>query len=298
MPSDQRGERRLRTVAKSLELNQGQSRAFIRVIATVRTIRQINFQILMRKVAARELERRKERDEQRVRPLNFPNLFKCKFCQMVAAFTNVCCAPIGLLHLSTHLANHEASCVFPGTILHQVFHSNNAGRQGRLVTEGMDQWITGSLINTTNGASLATIGFREGDGEFDPTGRYYYHVDNNSSGASIQKYDTISNGFVGAGSSGTRGSYYGSRNLVIIADGLRLFWTRVVFDANLASYDMVPGEVYSCSTNGGSHSVPRRLMTAKRGWRFTISRSQPRSRLWNGNEPEPIFRGPRNLRSS
>src|SRR6185369_3150793 len=91
---------------------------------------------------------------------------------------------------------------------------------------------------------------REGDGDFDPTGRYYYHVDNNSSGAAISKFDTITDTFVGVTNNGTRGSYYGSRNLVTSADGSRLFWTRVIFDADLNSYDMVPGEVYSCSSNG------------------------------------------------
>ena len=52
----------------------------------------------------------------------------------------------------------------------------NAGLTGRIVIEGEDQWIYMSLINTTNGATLATGFVREGDGEADPTGRYYYHV--------------------------------------------------------------------------------------------------------------------------
>lgn len=150
----------------------------------------------------------------------------------------------------TYVVDLQTQTLLPSLNLGTDVYKINAGRQGRLVTEGMDQWITGSLINTTNGTSLATVGFREGDGDFDPTGRYYYHVDNNSSGAAISKLDTIADSFVGVASSGTRGSYYGSRNLVISLDGSRLFWTTVVFDANLVSYDMLPGEVYSCSTNG------------------------------------------------
>ncbi|MGN6641892.1 MAG: immunoglobulin domain-containing protein, partial [Verrucomicrobiota bacterium] len=151
---------------------------------------------------------------------------------------------------STYVVDLQTQTLLPSLNLGTDVYKINAGRQGRLVTEGMDQWIYMTLFNTTNGTSLASGMVREGDGDFDPTGRYYYHVDNNSSGAAISKYDTVSNTFAGAGSSGTRGSYYGSRNLVISQDGSRLFWTRVVFDADLNSYDMVPGEVYSCSTNG------------------------------------------------
>ncbi|HEY0549284.1 MAG TPA: hypothetical protein VGF13_06745, partial [Verrucomicrobiae bacterium] len=150
----------------------------------------------------------------------------------------------------TYVVDLQTQTLLPPLNLGTDVFKINAGRQGRLVTEGMDQWIYGTLFNTANGASFASAFFREGDGEFDPTGRYYYHVDNNSSGAAISKYDTLADGFAGVASSGTRGSYYGSRNLVISADGSRVFWTRVVFDANLNSFDMVPGEVYACSTNG------------------------------------------------
>jgi hypothetical protein len=150
----------------------------------------------------------------------------------------------------TYVVDLPTQTLLPSLNLGTDVYKINAGRQGRLVTEGMDQWIYMTLFNTTNGVSLTSGMVREGDGDFDPTGRYYYHVDNNSSGAAISKYDTITDTFVGVASSGNRGSYYGSRNLVISADGSRLFWTRVVFDADLVSYDMVPGEVYSCSTNG------------------------------------------------
>jgi alpha-tubulin suppressor-like RCC1 family protein len=150
----------------------------------------------------------------------------------------------------TYVVDLQTQELLPSLNLGTDVFKINAGRQGRLVAEGMDQWVSMTLFNTTNGASLASGLVREGDGAFDPTGRYYYHVDNNSSGAAISKFDTLTNSFVGLTSNGTRGSYYGSRNLVISADGSRLFWTRVVFDADLVSYDMVPDEVYSCSTNG------------------------------------------------
>lgn len=150
----------------------------------------------------------------------------------------------------TYVVDLQTQTLLPSLNLGTDVYKINAGRQGQVVVEGMDQWVYMTLFNTTNGTSLASGMVREGDGDFDPTGRYYYHVDNNSSGAAISKFDTISNSFVGVAGNGTRGSYYGSRNLVISGDGSRLFWTRVVFDADLNSYDMVPGEVYSCSTNG------------------------------------------------
>lgn len=150
----------------------------------------------------------------------------------------------------TYVVDLQTQTLLPSLNLGTDVYKINAGRQGCLVTEGMDQWIYMTLYNTTNGASLASGMVREGDGNFDPSGRYYYHVDNNISSAAISKYDTISKSFAGVASSGTRGSYYGSRNLVISQDGTRVFWTRVVFDADLVSCDMVPGEVYSCSTNG------------------------------------------------
>lgn len=151
----------------------------------------------------------------------------------------------------TYVVDLETQTLLPSLNLATDVYKINAGRQGRLVTEGEDQWITGRLISTTNGAVLANISYREGDGDFEPSGRYYYHVDNNISSAGLIKYDTMADSFTAvAGNDGTRGSYYGSRNLIISQDGTRLFWTRVVFDADLVDYDMVPDEVYGCSTNG------------------------------------------------
>ncbi len=125
----------------------------------------------------------------------------------------------------------------------------NAGLAGRIVVEQEDQWIYMSLINTANGATVATGFVREGDGEADPTGRYYYHVGNNSSGEGITKYDTGNNSFVSVASAGKHNGY-GSRNLVMSLDGSRLFWTAAMYDANLYDYGVIGPEIYSCSVNG------------------------------------------------
>jgi len=125
----------------------------------------------------------------------------------------------------------------------------NAGLTGQIVIEGEDQWITISLINSTSGATIATAFVREGDGETDPSGRYYYHVDNNSSGGGITKYDIGNNSFVSVASAGKHNGY-GSRNLVMSGDGSRLFWTAAMYDANLVDMDVIGPEIYACSTNG------------------------------------------------
>jgi hypothetical protein len=126
----------------------------------------------------------------------------------------------------------------------------NAGRAGRAVLEEWNQWIYAYLIDTTNnGATLATAFFREGDGEFDPTGRYYYHSDNNSSGAVITKYDLNNSTFVSLGSAGPH-YYYGSRHIVMSLDGSRLFWTGAVYDANVVDLGNIGAEIYASSTNG------------------------------------------------
>jgi hypothetical protein len=125
----------------------------------------------------------------------------------------------------------------------------NAGQAGRVMTEGEDQWVYATLINTTDGSTIVSGFIREGDGEFDPSGRYYYHCDNNISGAGVTKFDMSSNTF--AFVVGAPGHYYyGSRNLVRSLDGSRLFWTSAAYDANLTDLGVLGAEIYSCSTNG------------------------------------------------
>lgn len=150
----------------------------------------------------------------------------------------------------TYVVDLNTQTLLPRLNLGTDVFKINAGRAGRLVTEGQNQWVYMTLYDTLFGQNLASAFVREGDGEFDPTGRYYYHVDNNISSAGISKHDTISNSFVQVAGSGDRGSYYGSRNLVMSLDGSRLVWTRMIFDADLVSYGLLPNEIYALSTNG------------------------------------------------
>jgi hypothetical protein len=125
----------------------------------------------------------------------------------------------------------------------------NAGKAGQLMIEGEDQWVGVALINTTDGSVLVSGTVREGDGKFDPSGRYYYHGDNNISGAGITKFDMSTNTFTAV--VGAAGHYYfGSRNIVMSLDGSRLFWTSGIYDASLVDLGVIGDEIYSCSTNG------------------------------------------------
>ena len=150
---------------------------------------------------------------------------------------------------ATYVVDLASQTLLPPLHLGTDVYKINAGLAGRLVIEGEDQWVDASLVNSSNGTIITSIMVREGDGEFDPSGRYYYHVDNNSSGATITKYDVGNNRFVALGSAGPH-YYYGSRNLVMSLDGSRLFWTSAAYDANLTDLGVLGAEIYSCSTNG------------------------------------------------
>ena len=153
-------------------------------------------------------------------------------------------------HNQTHVVDLKTQTELSSLALGTDVYKINAGVAGRLVAEGEDQWVYASLINTVSGSTITSIMVREGDGEFDPTGRYYYHVDNNSSGAVITKYDMGSDAFSSLGSAGPH-YYYGSRNLVMSLDGSRLFWTSAMYNANLTDLGVIGAEIYACSTNGG-----------------------------------------------
>jgi len=122
---------------------------------------------------------------------------------------------------------------------------------GRLVTEGEDQWVSMRLWDAATGEELATqSSIREGDGQADPTGAFYYHSDNNSSGAVVAKYDIADNSFVKAITGPQIG--YGSRNLILSGDGKRLFWLGRTMDEDLNIITNMPSnaEVYATNHSG------------------------------------------------
>lgn len=126
-----------------------------------------------------------------------------------------------------------------------------AGGAGRLVVEPEDQWITIQIFDTVAGAKLNTTFVREGGGFYDPTGRYYYHGDNNSSGAELHKFDVLADKFTElAHNRGGISSYYGSRTIVVSEDGGRIYWAGSLFKPDLTEEWAMNDIVYSTSRDG------------------------------------------------
>jgi len=127
-----------------------------------------------------------------------------------------------------------------------------AGVSGRVVVEEEDQWVDLSLFNTYTETTLNQAFVREGGGAFGPTGRYYYHGENNSSGASIIKYDTSGDTFTQLADVRPPeiSSYYGSRTVVISEDGSRIFWAGVALDQNLNTEWGIGDIIYSTTDDG------------------------------------------------
>lgn len=127
----------------------------------------------------------------------------------------------------------------------------SAGVAGRLITEGEDQWINVILYDTGAGASLASSNQREGGGQYDPTGRYYYHGDYNDSGAELHKLDTTADKFTEVANSGQGGNTgFGSRNIVVSEDGTRVYWNGRAFDNSLNLLWTIGDEIYATSKDG------------------------------------------------
>ncbi|MGC3956415.1 MAG: immunoglobulin domain-containing protein [Verrucomicrobiota bacterium] len=176
---------------------------------------------------------------------------------------------------STYVVDLITQTLLPPLHLGTDVYKINAGKPGQLMIEGMDQWITGSLINTSNGTTIVSTGFREGDGEFDPTGRFYYHCDNNISGAGVGKYDLSTNTFTSVAGAGGH-AYYGSRNLLMAPDGTRLFWTGAVYDANLNELAYLSDEIYATTAHGDLALSSTKVINPSNGqtlytWPFTTT---------------------------
>lgn len=150
---------------------------------------------------------------------------------------------------------HERSLAFTGFTSTGYGENDvyrvSAGVSGRIVVEEEDQWIDLTLHNTQTGDTIDRFGtVREGGGDFGPNGRYYYHGESNSSGASFQKFDLAGDTFTELAEIRPAGVGYGSRVVVVSEDGSRIFWASAVFDAD-ANYEWsTPGIVYASTSDG------------------------------------------------
>ncbi len=147
----------------------------------------------------------------------------------------------------THAFRPFSYSSYSGTDVYRVA----AGVAGRVVVEEYDQWIDIAIYDTTNATLLGKAFVREGGGQFEPNGRYYFHGENNSSGAMIRKFDVAGDQFSQIASARTESaSYYGSRTVVVSQDGSRVFWNGGVFDSNLGLVWTTGPEIYSASADG------------------------------------------------
>ena len=128
----------------------------------------------------------------------------------------------------------------------------SAGGPGRLVVEANDQWIDISLFDTAAGAALDKTSQREGGGAFDPSGRFYYHGDNNISDASLHRFDTTGDTWNELAEIRVSSvSYYGSRTVVMSEDGSRVFWNGSVFTtAPFAEEWTIRSEIIAATADG------------------------------------------------
>ncbi|MEO0017643.1 MAG: hypothetical protein RLZZ522_926, partial [Verrucomicrobiota bacterium] len=128
------------------------------------------------------------------------------------------------------------------------------GPAGRVMVEANDQWITIQLLDTTTGTIVGTSPFatRQGGGDFDPAGRYYWHGTDNISDASLYKLDTQTAPFTLAAQLRPASllSKYGSRIVTVSGDGSRIFWNGNMFDTTPTSLWYLASHVFATNTNG------------------------------------------------
>ena len=170
-----------------------------------------------------------------------------------------------------------------------------------MILEESDQWIDIRLINTANGAVVASVGsVYAGDGEADPTGRYYYHSSALSSGDSMSRFDLAADTFVKM----TPGATGQASAVVMMGDGSKVTSGARVYNAQLGLQFTLPAEVrtgvslYNGSTvkkNGGIVSYREPLEAGQAvslvlryyatiGRTFTISAV---SAIWFRRHPTP-----------
>jgi DNA-binding beta-propeller fold protein YncE len=149
---------------------------------------------------------------------------------------------------NTQVVNLQTQELLPPLSLGPDVYKLNAGRPGRIYYEEEDQWIDIRAVDTATGMVVGQINEREGDGEIDPTGTYYYHCDNNISNAHIRKLDISTDIFTQV--AGSLQHPYGSRNLVLSGDGSRLFWRGYVYDADLNELGSLGTEIYGTTLHG------------------------------------------------
>jgi hypothetical protein len=127
----------------------------------------------------------------------------------------------------------------------------SAGGPGRLVWEEEDQWIDINIFDTVGGTNIASASVRQGGGDMSGDKRYYYHGDDNSSGAEIHRFDVLGDTFRELAHVRVASvNYYGSRTVIVSEDGSRVFWNGSMFGADLVELWTIRDEIFSTSSDG------------------------------------------------
>ncbi len=142
----------------------------------------------------------------------------------------------------------------------------NGSLPGRIVIEGNDVGGITSVIDTAHGTFIAAKSLSQGDGECDPSGRFYYHASSFSWPGEISKHNIENNDFVYVNSVQSSMSFVNNaRNLVMSLDGSRLFWKQTAYDTNMLDLETFGTEIYCCTTNGTAAFSDRYAFDAASG---------------------------------
>jgi hypothetical protein len=163
----------------------------------------------------------------------------------------------------THVVDLNTWTLLPPLQLGTDVYRINAGRTGRMIIEGLDQWIDASIIDTATGRVVGQLPWPvyQGDGETSPDGQYYYHADFGISNAHIRKFDVIHDNPIEVAASTQEA--VGPRHLVLSGDGSRLFWGPHFFNNQLEWLGSL----------GGGMGAPIRTCTHDGSYAFTASRA-------------------------
>src|ERR1035437_7001498 len=151
---------------------------------------------------------------------------------------------------ATYVVDLPTQSLLPSLNIGTDIYRINAGRTGRIVTEGENQWVALGIVDTVGGTNVALWNYllREGDGETDPSGTNYYHCDNNSTGSQLHKYSIAGDGLATLATGSIHAM--GSRNLLLSHDGTKLYWMGYLIDSNMNDLGSLGSEIYACSADG------------------------------------------------
>lgn len=152
-------------------------------------------------------------------------------------------------HDSTRVIDLRSRAELPPLRLGPDVYRIAAGPPNRIFVEGEHIFSPMSIVDASAGTILASMETLGGDGAAGPHGQYYYHITSTELFAHLYRYDVAADTFGVEVGSSVRGSSW--RNLVMSADGSRLFWYGGVYDSSLAYLGIVENMAVAATTAHG-----------------------------------------------